>query len=166
MADSSLKEFEKIFRELFGPLCGFARKYVPDREEAKGIVHEVLINVWEKFDSFPADMNFRSYCYTAVRNRCLNFLRNRKKHVAIESAPEPQAGAAGEELDAAELQAAIDAGLASLPDKCREVFLLNRSEGLKYSEIAARLGISVKTVEAQMSKALSILREHLSDSYS
>ena len=66
-------------------------------------------------------------------------------------------------LEASELKEKIDSAIQGLPEKCREVFLLNRNEHLKYQEIADRLGISLKTVETQMSKALQHLREHLKE---
>ena len=64
-------------------------------------------------------------------------------------------------MAALELEQQLEIGIQSLPEKCREVFELNRKEGMKYAQIAEALGISVKTVEAQMSKALSVLRVHL-----
>jgi len=138
-------------------------KYVRDLDEAKTIVHEVFITVWEKFGTLPADTNFRSYFYTSVRNRSLNYIRDRKKHVTIDSVPEPPAADNNTALEADELEKEIEVGIAMLPDKCRMVFELNRMEGLKYAQIADKMGISVKTVEAQMSKALSHLREHLKE---
>lgn len=163
MAHKNLHTFEKLFRELFRPLCSFALKYVGDLDESKGLVHEVFVNVWEKFDSLDKDINFKSYLYTAVRNRCLNYIRDKKKHVALENVAEREVGVESSSMEAAELEQKIAAAIASLPEKCREVFELSRAEGLRYAQIAEKLGISVKTVEAQMSKALSVLREHLSE---
>ena len=136
-------------------------KYVRDMDAAKGIVHEVFVGFWEKFDSLPADTNYRSYLYTAVRNRSLNHIRDKKKHVLLDAVSEQEW--ATENTDAEELSKAIDAGIESLPEKCREIFELNRIEGLKYAQIAEKLEISIKTVEAQMSKALSVLRDHLKE---
>lgn len=136
-------------------------KYISDYDDAKGIVHEVFVAFWEKFDSLPSDTNYRSYLYTAVRNRCLNFIRDRKKHVMLDAVREHQFTTEITESETEELSKAIDAGIETLPEKCREVFELNQIEGLKYAQIAEKLGISIKTVEAQMSKALSVLRDHL-----
>ena len=163
MAENNLKNFEKLFRELFKPLCGFSIKYVGDLDEAKGLVHEVFVSVWEKFDTMPPDTNHKSYLYTAVRNRSLNFIRDRKKHVMLENVAEQQLAEANDPMVAAELEREIEMAIASLPEKCRMVFELSRSEGLKYAQIAEKMEISVKTVEAQMSKALSVLRERLKE---
>lgn len=137
-------------------------KYVKDLDEARNLVHEVFITVWEKFDSLPSDTNYRSYLYTAVRNRCLNHLRDTKKHLSIEKA-EHKMTEESNSMEAAELEREIELAINSLPEKCRMVFEFSRMEGLKYGEIAEKMGISVKTVEAQMSKALTVLRAHLSE---
>lgn len=163
MANAGLKKFETLFKDHFASLCGFAGKYIPDRDDAKGIVHEVFVGFWEKFESLPSDTNYRSYLYTAVRNRCLNHIRDKKKHVMLDAIREQEFATENTSSETEELSKAIDAGMESLPERCREVFELNRIEGLKYAQIAEKLGISIKTVEAQMSKALSVLRDHLKE---
>lgn len=155
-----LHEVEKLFKEYFKPLCGFAVKYVADLDDAKNIVHEVFVSLWEKWGSFESDTNYRAYLYTAVRNRCHNHLRDRKTTVGIEAITH-QAADPGQELETKELQQEIDFAIQTLPEKCRMIFEMSRFEGLKYTEIADRMGISVKTVEAQMTKALSLLRDQL-----
>lgn len=158
-----LHTFEGLFRELFKPLCAFAMKYVHDLDMAKEIVHDVFVIIWEKFESLPADTNYRSYLFTSVRNRCLNHLRDTRKVVLMETVPEQSKTEGNQSLEAAELEQAIAFAIESLPDRCRMVFELNRNEGLKYAEIADKMMISVKTVEAQMSKALALLRNHLKE---
>lgn len=138
-------------------------KYIYDLDDAKNIVHEVFMSVWEKFDTLPDDTNYKSYLYTAVKNKSLNFIRDKKKHVMLEDVEDQEPVEENVTLETAELEKEIEIALQSLPEKCRQVFELNRQEGLKYAEIAEKLNISIKTVEAQMSKALSIMREHLRD---
>lgn len=121
------------------------------------------MSFWEKFENLPDDANHKSYLYTAVRNKSLNFIRDRKKHIVLEEAEDEEPVEENRSLETAELEKEIEIALQSLPEKCREVFELNRQEGLKYAEIAEKLNISIKTVEAQMSKALAIMREHLKD---
>lgn len=163
MPSKHLDQFEELFRGLFKPLCGFAVKYTGDLDAAKNLVHEVFISLWEKFDSLPKDTNYKSYCYTAVRNKCLNYLRDKKKFVMIAEVPEDRITVSNTTLEISELQQSIEAAIASLPEKCRMVFELNRIEGLKYAEIAEKMNISIKTVEAQMSKALAVMKNHLSE---
>lgn len=161
MAAKDLHTFEGLFRELFKPLCSFAIKYVRDLDSAREIVHDVFVVVWEKFETLPADTNHRSYLFTAVRNRCLNHLRDAKKTVLMDVIPDQNETEEPQNLQAAELEQAIAYAIETLPERCRMVFELNRHEGLKYAQIAEKMGISIKTVEAQMSKALTIMREHL-----
>ncbi|HNP95441.1 MAG TPA: RNA polymerase sigma-70 factor [Cyclobacteriaceae bacterium] len=156
-------QFEKLFRELFAPLCGFSMKYVHDLDEAKNLVHEAFIALWEKYETLPMDTNFRSYLYTAVRNKSLNYLRDRKLHLSVSAVENHATDTASGKLMSDELEREIALAINSLPERCRVIFEMSRFEELKYAEIADKLGISIKTVEAQMSKALSILRKHLAD---
>jgi len=145
---------------LFKPLCGFSMKYIGEMEEAKSLVHEVFISLWEKFETLPEDTNHRSYLYTAVRNRSLNYIRDRKKLVGLEDISE-QGTEETNAFEVRELEKEIELAINTLPEKCRMVFEMSRYEELKYAEIAQKMNISVKTVEAQMSKALSVLRQAL-----
>ena len=97
-----------------------------------------------------------------MRNRCLNYLRDKKKNVTLENIAEH---IAPEEftIETIELQLKIEQAINTLPEKCRMVFEMNRFEGLKYLQIADKMNISVKTVEGQMSKALNVLRQHLGE---
>lgn len=153
--------FERLFREYFPPLMAFARKILVDEDDAREVVQNVFINLWEKRMEIDLSTPLKSYLFTSVHNRSLNVIRDRKKFSSSEM-PE----VAGEwdvsmQIETMELEEKIREVIGSLPEKCREVFELNRFDGLKYSEIAEALGISVKTVENQMSKALKILREKL-----
>jgi RNA polymerase sigma-70 factor, ECF subfamily len=159
----NLHAFEQLFKSLFKPLCGFALKYVGDTDDAKNVVHEVFIALWEKYDSLPEQTNFKSYLYTGVKNRCLNHIRDKKKHLMLEQVVDHPVTELETALEATELETRIDRAIGSLPEKCRLVFEMNRIEGLKYAQIAEKMQISIKTVEAQMSKALALLRDHLKE---
>jgi RNA polymerase sigma-70 factor (ECF subfamily) len=159
--------FEELFRTFFPGLVLFAMKYVPDQDTAKEIVHNVFLNLWEKRAGVDAGSPLKSYLFTSVHNRCLNFIRDQKKFDRDESRLQHLDSTefidGSDRLEEQELEQRIFDALQELPEKCREVFTLNRFEGLKYAEVAERLDISVKTVEAQMSKALKIMREKLID---
>jgi len=153
--------FEQLFREYFTPLMFFAKKILVDEDDAREVVHTVFINLWEKREEIDLSRSLKSYLFTSVHNRSLNVVRERKKF-SSEEVPD----LAGEwdvsvQIESMELEEKIRETIDTLPEKCRQIFELNRFEGLKYSEIAEQLGISVKTVENQMSKALKILREKL-----
>lgn len=142
-------------------MCGFAMKYLTDLDDSKNLVHEVFVSVWEKFEELPADTNYRSYLYTSTRNKCLNFIRDNKKHVRLDNAPDQEMALNENPLEVKELEKEIELAINTLPDKCRQVFEMSRYEELKYAEIAEKMNISVKTVEAHMSKALALLRKAL-----
>ena len=138
-------------------------KYLRDFDASKDIVHEVFTSFWQKFDSLPADTQYKSYLFTAVRNKSFNYLRDQKKHLNIVDAEMQMAPKSEDSIETKELAREIDYALNLLPARCREVFELSRFENMKYSQIAAQLDISIKTVEAQMSKALRLLRDHLQE---
>jgi RNA polymerase sigma-70 factor, ECF subfamily len=158
--------FEAAFRMYFKPLSFYAVKLVRDMDTSKEIVHEVFIKLWEKRFSVNLEASLRPYLFTAVHNRCLNHLRNTAKFHK-ENAPDIQGVKEMTEkdyplLEKEELEIQVNVAVSELPERCSEVFLMSRMEGMKYKEIADKLGISVKAVEAQMTKALRILRERLS----
>ena len=137
---------------------------VRSRAVAEEIVQDVMLELWKRRESLDPDTSPQAYLFQSTRNRSLNHLR----HERVERQGEPRAARA-EAVDAPaqslliekEIHAALRRTVANLPERCREVFELSRTHGLKYSEIAETLGISIKTVEAQMGKALRILREDL-----
>lgn len=159
--------FEKLFQEHFRALCYFAKKYVGDIDISKEIVHNVFIRLWENRREFDWQKPAKSYLFTAVYNRSMNYLRDNKKYVFDAGSENLQDKADdsvfSDTMEVAELESRIKSALQCLPEKCREIFELNRFDGKKYSEIAEYLGISVKTVESQMSKALKLLKEELKD---
>ena len=154
---------ESLFRDNFEALSRLAMKYMGDFDNSKDIVHEVFIAFWQKFDGLPADTQYKSYLFTAVRNKSLNYLRDHKKHLNIVDAEMQTSREDEDSLETQELAREIDYALNLLPERCREVFELSRFEEMKYAQIADRLGISIKTVEAQMSKALRLMRDYLKD---
>ncbi|GAH81475.1 unnamed protein product, partial [marine sediment metagenome] len=72
-------KYEELFRTYFSSLSYFAQKYIPDLDTCKEIVHNVFINIWEKRDEFDFDKPAKSYLFTSVYNRCMNFIRDNKK---------------------------------------------------------------------------------------
>ena len=166
--DSKLRIlFEKLFREHFTGLCYFAQKYTGDLDASKEIVHSVFIRIWESRTEFDWDKPAKSYLFTSVYNRSLNYIRDNKRFIRQDEAARHNLvvddAVYTNELETAELESRIKLALQHLPEKCREVFELSRFEGLKYAEIAERLDISVKTVETQMSRALGVLKQELKD---
>ncbi len=160
-------EFERLFKTHFAHLCNFARQYVHDEDAAQDITQKVFIRLWEKRAEMDPQQSIKSYLFTAVRNRCLNYLRDNKKYRSqvldldcgeIDFSREDE-----DHLAAEDLRRRIEQALSTLPEKCRLVFEMSRYRQMKYQEIADELNIAPKTVEAHMSKALKTLRAALQD---
>jgi RNA polymerase sigma-70 factor, ECF subfamily len=156
--------FEQLFREHYAALVRFGEGLLRSRELAEDTVQEVLLNLWRQRETVRVDDSVRAYLFRAVRNRSLNHMRNER--VRREAVPQlvlesRESTAADAALGETELESAVRQAVAELPPRCREVFELSRVRGLKYQEIAETLGISIKTVETQMGRALKSLRERL-----
>ncbi len=156
--------FDVLFRRYYGPLVGLAESMLRTRAVAEEVVQDVLLELWRRREGLIVTDTLRAYLFRSVRNRSLNELRRGK----VEKAGEPYArgetsapATAQTDLDNEELNLAISTAVAALPDPCREVFEMSRTHNLKYSEIAETLGVSIKTVEARMGRALKELRERL-----
>jgi len=156
--------FDTIFRAHYGALVGLAESLLRGRGLAEEVVQEVMLELWRRRETLAVQESLRAYLFRATRNRALNQLRHERVRVAaaprltVETA---SAAVAEPNLVQEEIDAALAEAMNTLPPRCREVFELSRVHGLRYAEIATTLGLSVKTVEAQMGKALRILRERL-----
>jgi len=161
------KELEKLFELYFTALCYFSKKITSDIDASKDIVHDVFINLWTKRDEIDLKKSVKSYLFTSVYNKSLNYLRDNKKfskNVELSDLNIASDNTKYDELiDNSLLNNKINNAINKLPKKCRRVFYLSRFDNLKYNEIANKLNISVKTVEAQISKALKILKFELKD---
>lgn len=155
-------EFEKLFRTYYATLVTFAAGMAGSTDAAEDLVQEVFVAIWRRrADMAPATVP-RAYLYKAVRHRALNALRHDR--VARDSTPPPEQSfvpSAEDDLIHGEVELAVRAAISRLPDRARLMFTLSRDEGLTYAEIARVTGVSVKTVETQMGRALRALRESL-----
>ena len=167
IAQGNKNAFETLFKSHYANLCGYAVKYVWELEQAEEIVQDLFFNIWNKRSDLYISSSIEAYLFRAVRNACLNYLKHKKirdNYVsAVQEHYNPGLRLDENPVETLELQTKIDEAIDSMPPERKKVFLLSRYEGLKYKEIADRLGISVKTVEVQMGKALKFLREELKE---
>ena len=157
--------FGVIFDAYYGALVRYAHTILRNMDEAEDVVQGVFIRVWEGRDRLDEAVMLRSMLYKAVHNGCLNKIKHLKVR-AVHANMVKKAGEPSElstEIEGSELQLKINEVIERLPVQCGKIFKMSRFEELKYQEIADKLGLSVKTVENQMGKALKIMREELRD---
>ena len=169
------KAFELLFSILFARLNDFAKKVVKDDGISQDIVQEVFVKVWENRAQIES-LNLEALLFKMVRNRCIDHIKhvkvlnNRMNKIHVLSKYEElyRIDFIGNEpyvLIEEELRTKIEKTIHSLPDRCREVFILSRIDGLKNKEIAERLNINIKNVERHLSRALQSFRKSFSSEF-
>lgn len=158
---NSLKEqIDEAFRYYYRPLCLYAMHYLHDINLVEDVVQDCFTELWERMNNETIVSNIKSYLYMMIRNHCFDLL---KKDTPIDSnlsSSDLVDIISDEEYEERSLiEARLWTAIDSLPSRCREIFLLCKRDGLKYKEIADKLGISANTVENQVSKALKLLKE-------
>ena len=156
--------YDAVFRDWYPVLVRVATALLHDEDAAEEVSQDVMVQFWKRRQAMDVDLPLKAYLLRAVRNRALNHVRHlrvRRESEADVEATYNAPGTADQPVVAKELASAVKVAVSELPPRCREIFELSRVDGLKYSEIAEALDISEKTVEAQMGKALRILRERL-----
>jgi RNA polymerase sigma-70 factor, ECF subfamily len=162
-----IKEFETLFRSSYASLVKYAGTLIKDQDTAEEIVQDLFFRLWQNKEKLNIESSLNGYLFRSVHNSCLHHIEHLKvvsRH-AREAALEPETGTEdpAEMLQYSELQAKIARILERLPERCGKIFCMNRFEGMKYSEIAEKLSVSVKTVEANMGKALKEFRKALAE---
>jgi RNA polymerase sigma-70 factor (ECF subfamily) len=145
-------------------LCNSANYYLKDLDKSEDVVQGVFVKFWGKRKDIQIEISLKAYLFQAVKNSCLNELKHEKvkaKYKDYVLYMEKEEDVEEQNLESADLEELIHQKIEALPEKRKVIFLLSRTEGLKYSEIAERLNISIKTVETQISLALKYLREQL-----
>ncbi len=167
MGESNLsrQEFKHLFDQLFEGIRSYIYYRTGDIDLAEDLVQDVFLKLWEKRDLVKRE-TIKSYLYTIAHNMIINqakrqqvmynFINKSKVMPTEHETPDFL-------MEKKEFHTYLNQVLASIPEPDRVVFLMNRIEQLKYSEIAERLGLSVKAVEKRMSKALDIIREMIKD---
>lgn len=164
--------FKLIFNNFYHQLFHLSIHYLEDEDEAKGVVQEAFVKLWEIRHELNPDSNLRNFLFTLVKNNCLNILNRRQillKHhekirwMEMHYQYESLSRIGDNYLEFNELKDKIDEAIRKLPEHCRVVFEMSRFEDLKNREIGEKLGVTQKTVEAHLTKALKILRNELKD---
>ena len=166
--------FESVFKFWYEPLVHFADEYIFDLESARNIVQNIFMRLWEKHTLVDPDSNLKSYLYMATRNACLSHMRHLRVETAyfeksLRNVDNLQLNYDAleelniDQIDFSQLEKLIRETIDSLPERCREVFIMSRYQEMKNKEIALKLDITVKAVEANITRALAKLRENTKD---
>lgn len=165
--EKSAEAFEELYKLYYADLTVFAQGYVYQQDIAEDLVQETIYQLWETASSQRITKSIKSYLYTSIRNKCLNYLRHlkvedkyRKKEVdAI------QFSGVYEMVDDEELIEKIKLAIEDLPEKCRLTFKMFVLQDMKYKEIAEELNLSINTVKDHMKRAYRFLREYRFNDY-
>lgn len=160
-------EFDRVYLSHYPALYNYAFTMLADKQLAEEMVHQVFLKMLERNAPVTIHTSIKAYLYRAVNNECLNYIKHQKVKQSHQTytmnTVNHQTETPANKLQFRELELRLHKAINDLPLQCRIVFQMSRFEELKYAEIAAELGISIKTVENQMGKALKRLRVQLAD---
>ena len=157
--NTSKEIFSNHFQTYYRPLCLYALRYLENTNEAEDVVQDIFTSLWNKKESITEISAIKSYLFTSVKNSCLNKLRNDSHFVDLENIEIIDENLDDEKIYRAELEAKLWKMIDELPERQREILLMAKRDGMSYKEIADTTGISVKTVENHVTRALHTLRK-------
>ncbi|MFN8417089.1 MAG: RNA polymerase sigma-70 factor [Cytophagaceae bacterium] len=159
--------YETLFHSYYADLCKLSFNIIKDKDKAEDVVQEVYVQLWQRRNSIEFTFSIKSYLFKSVYNKSITEYHKIIKRPTIDVHEHTEvlfAASNGEQqAQLNDVTNALHKAIGSMTDGCRTVFLMSREESLTYKEIAEVLGISIKTVENQMGKALKHLREHLKE---
>jgi len=153
------QKFNILFFRYYACLCSFVSGIVKDQLAAEDIIQDLFIRIWEKRSNLQIHENVAGFLYTAAKNAALNHLRGEKSRKNLQlNIPKVDLSVDGEFLEHEEFKRMLNECIDRLPDRCRQVFVMERMEGYKQKEISEKLDISVKTIKNQLWKAVKYLK--------
>jgi RNA polymerase sigma-70 factor (ECF subfamily) len=158
--------FEQVFRSQFRRLHGYACTILKDEDEAEEVVQNAFYKLWEQKEKMEQIQSISAYLNRMVYNDCMNYLKHQKvkaTHQAFTMHHISDISDDGIEKRTLEFEHRLDTALNEMPEQCRTIFQMSRFEDMKYREIAEKMGLSVKTIENQMGKALRLMKIKLAD---
>lgn len=163
--DKDKHAFKYLFDTYFVSLCRYVHFYLDNAQEGEELVLDIFMYLWEDSNQINLTLSLKAYLFQAARNKCLNFIRDRKTTLSLDEVGDVISDEPSSLLEMEELNNLIQEAVCALPDKCRDVFRLSREKNMTNQEIADEMNISVKTVEAQITKALKRIKNFLDDQY-
>jgi len=165
--NGDIGQFESLFRSSYVSLVRYAATLVRDHDTSEEIVQDLFFRLWKDREKLRIESSLNGYLFRSVHNRCLHHIEHARvveRHAAEMLYREQETPESPSDiLNYRELQSRVAGILEKLPERCCRIFCMSRFEGLKYSEIAEKLSVSVKTVEANMGRALKEFRKELTE---
>jgi RNA polymerase sigma-70 factor (ECF subfamily) len=162
-----VRQFESLFRSSYVSLVRYAKTLIKDQDTAEEIVQDLFFRIWKDREKIRIESSLNGYLFRSVHNKCLHHIEHNRvvvRHAEEMSFRLPETPESPSDiLNYKELQEKIASIMERLPERCGKIFYMNRFEGLKYNEIAEKLSVSVKTVEANIGRALKEFRKELSE---
>ncbi|MDD4516067.1 RNA polymerase sigma-70 factor [Massilibacteroides sp.] len=164
--EGDVKAFEVLFKSYHTPLCLYAAGITGNMAVAEEIVQDIFYYFWKERERLPLFSSLKGYLYRAVRNESIQFcehlnVRNKYKEIILANTAEASSSDPQDSIEYKELEELINGTLRKLPERRLKIFCMHRFQGMKYAEIARSLSVSIKTVEAEMTKALQALRKEI-----
>ncbi len=164
--NGDINEFENLFRSSYNSLVNYARTILKDTDTSEEIVQELFYVLWRDRRKIKINSSLNGYLFRSVYNRCLHLIEHKKvvmKHEnELKGSLDNPVEDPIDEIYYKELHEKVTRIIERLPERCAKIFCMSRFDGMKYTEIADQLSISIKTVEANMGKALKEFRKELS----
>lgn len=159
------RAFDTIFKQYYKPLCQFSYSFIKDQDTAENLVQEVFAKLWEKRGNVSNIDNLLSYLMGMVRNQSIDFLRKEKTNSKIFTTlqPEKSENTTEEQISKNEFEEKLLKSIMNLPERCRTAIEMSRFDGFSNKEIAQKMEISVKGVEALIGRSLKLLRSELQE---
>jgi RNA polymerase sigma-70 factor (ECF subfamily) len=158
-------QFESLFRSSYVSLVRYAKTLIKDHDTAEEIVQDLFFKLWQDREKLNIESSLNGYLFRSVHNRCLHHIEHVRvveRHAEEMSYRQTESQESPSDiLNYKELQEKVARILEKLPDRCGKIFTMSRFDGLKYTEIAEKLSVSIKTVEANMGRALKEFRKEL-----
>lgn len=151
--------FSTHFQTYYRPLCLYALRILEDANEAEDVVQDVFTSLWNKKETISEISSLKSYLFTSVKNSCLNRIRKSSQFTDINDIDLIDDASDDDKIYRAELEAKLWKMIDELPERQREILLMAKRDGMSYKEISEITGISVKTVENHVNRAIHTLRK-------
>ncbi|WP_255412240.1 RNA polymerase sigma factor [Aquimarina algiphila] len=156
--------YRRLYEMYYNELCAYVFSLSRDKQQAEDIVQNVMLKIWKNKEKLNINTSIKSYLYKSCYYELIDSYKKNKKELNYIERVQKEALDFFIEEDNDFINnriRCVNIEIEKLPPKCKEIFVLNKVQGFKYKEVAEQLGISVKTVEAQMSKAMSRIKEAL-----